>query len=176
MSAVVAAFDTQERLEEVLARLRGAGISGIETYTPKALSADEKGTGSPLPLIIFIAGMIGAAGMYALETYADVLNWPVNVGGRPAFSWPAFVPIAFEIGVLFAVTTGFFGYFIINGLPRLWDPVDECAALRQAMRAEWVVAVQSEDHRELAQARQIIDSLQPLSVEHLARELQEVPA
>ena len=118
MSGIVAAFETQQALEHALARLRAERIGMIETYTPKALTDDETGVGSPLPLMIFLAGMIGAAAMFGLETYADVVNWPVDVGGRPAFSWPAFVPIAFEVGVLFAITTGFFGYFIVNRMPR----------------------------------------------------------
>ncbi|HEX5325330.1 MAG TPA: DUF3341 domain-containing protein [Acetobacteraceae bacterium] len=176
MNGVVAAFETEAMLEGALDRLRAAQVGRIETYTPKALAADETGAGSIMPVLILVAGIIGAAGMYGLETYADVLNWPVNVGGRPAFSWPAFVPIAFEVGVLFAISTGFFGYFIINRLPRLWDPVDECAAMRQAMRAEWVVAVWSDERPQLLRARRIIDSLHPLSVDHVGEALMEVPA
>jgi len=176
MSGLVAAFETEAALVQALTRLRAEPVGRIETYTPKALDEDEKGTGSPMPLLIFLAGMAGAAGMYALETYADVLNWPVNVGGRPPFSWPAFVPIAFEIGVLFAVSTGFFGYLVIAGLSRLWDPVDECGAMRRAMRDLWVVAVYSDDDDRLSRARRVIDALGPLSVEYIGRELEQVPA
>jgi hypothetical protein len=176
MSGIVAAFETEEALEGALARLRKAQVGEIETYTPKALSEDEKGSGSPMPLAIFVAGMVGAVAMFALETYSDVVNWPVNVGGRPTFSWPAFVPIAFEIGVLFAISTGFFGYLAINGLPRLWEPVDECAAMRQAMRTDWVVAVNNEDSRELERARRILRALDPLSIEDISPALAEVPA
>ncbi len=123
-----------------------------------------------MPLAIFVAGVLGAAAMFALETYPDVLNWPVNIGGRPAFSWPAFVPIAFEFGVLCAITTGIVGYLAINGLPRLWEPVDEYAAMRQAMRAEWVVSVRNEDGRRVEEARRILLSLQPaIDREHVPR-------
>lgn len=176
MTGLVAAFETEEALEGALARLREANIGEIETYTPKALSEDEKGTGSPMPLAIFLGGMLGAVAMFALETYSDVVNWPVNIGGRPAFSWPAFVPIAFEIGILFAINTGFFGYLAINGLPRLWEPVDECAAMRQAMRTDWVVSVSNEDDREIERARHILLVLDPLSIEEISPTLAEVPA
>jgi hypothetical protein len=176
MSGLVAAFATRDELNRALRRLRTASVGRLETYTPTALEEDEKGRGSPIPLLIFLAGLAGAAAMYALETYSDVLNWPVNIGGRPPFSWPAFVPIAFEVGVLCAVSTGFFGYLIVARLSRLWEPVDECAAARQAMRDQWVIAVYTDDHRHLDHARQLLDSCQPLSIEYIGSELQEVPA
>ncbi|MEO9188997.1 MAG: DUF3341 domain-containing protein [Acetobacteraceae bacterium] len=176
MTGIVAAFATEPALEHALARLRADRIGEIETYTPKALEADKEGTGSPLPLMIFVAGIISAAAMFALETYADVVNWPVNVGGRPAFSWPAFVPIAFEFGILCAMTTGIVGYLAINRLPRLWEPIDECDAMREAMRAEWVVAVRNDDRREIERARRILLSLHPLSIEAISPALVEIPA
>jgi Protein of unknown function (DUF3341) len=176
MRGVLAAFSTEAALEAASASLREHGIEGIDTYTPKALEADESGAGSPIPLLIFVAGIIGASAMYMLETYSDVVNWPVNIGGRPAFSWPAFVPIAFEIGVLFAATTGFISFLVINRFPTLWAPVDECAAMRQAMRAEWLVAVTPVDSDQLARARRLLEAAHPISIEEIAPELAEVPA
>lgn len=176
MNGLVAAFATRDELVTALMRLRAASVGRVETHTPTALEEDEKGHGSPIPLLIFLAGLVGAAAMYALETYSDVLNWPVDIGGRPAFSWPAFVPIAFEVGILCAVGTGFFGYLIVARLSRLWDPVDECAAMREAMRDQWVIAVHTDDRQHLARARRIIEACQPLSIEFIAPELEEVPA
>ncbi len=176
MSAIVAGFGTEAALEHALSRLRSEQIGTIDTYTPQPLEHDEPGNGSPIPLRIFVAGMLGAAAMFGLETYADVFNWPVNVGGRPAFSWPAFVPIAFEFGVLCAISAGFISYLMVNRLPRLWDPVDECANLRQASCAGWLLAVHSEDDAELARARRVIWSLHPDSVEEVGPALAEVPA
>ncbi len=176
MSGLVASFATEEQLLDARARLGADRIAGIETYTPKALPADRKGTGSLLPVAIFAAGILGMAAMFALETYSDVLNWPVDVGGRPAFSWPAFVPIAFEFGILCAMSTGIAGFLLVNGLPRLWEPVDECDAMRQAMRDEYVLAVHNEDRRELARAHRILLALEPLSIEEISPALEEVPA
>jgi hypothetical protein len=139
VKTLVASFATQTRLRDALPGLSAVGV--VETYTPQALEDDQP---SILPLIVLIAGLAGAAAGFGMQVYANVIAYPVDVGGRPRFSWPAFIPITFEIGVLSAVLVGFIAFLVVNRLPRLYDPVDEASLLRGATRDRWCVSIRTE--------------------------------
>jgi hypothetical protein len=139
MKTLVASFATQTHLRDALPRVRALGA--VETYTPQALEDDEP---SILPLVVLIAGLAGAAAGFFMQVYANVVAYPIDIGGRPRFSWPAFIPIAFEIGVLSAVVAGFIAFLVVNRLPRLYDPVDEAMLIRGATRDRWCLAVRTE--------------------------------
>jgi hypothetical protein len=138
MKTLVASFASRADLADALPRLRALGV--VETYTPQALGDDRP---SILPLAVLVAGLAGAAGGFGMQVYASMIGYPVDIGGRPAFSWPAFIPIAFEIGILSAVLVGFIGFLVVNRLPRLYDPVDEASLMRGAMRDRWCVAIRT---------------------------------
>jgi hypothetical protein len=167
MSGIIAAFETENALRCAVASLRDRQI-GYETYTPKPL--DENPAGSSLPLVMFIAGMAGFCGSFLFMTWGYVWYWAIDIGGRPTFSWPAFVPIAFELGILSAVAAGFIGYFVICALPRLYEPVSNCASIRRATRDLWLVAVENDDWDCLAQAHRLLADHRPLLVEEIGEE------
>lgn len=161
MTTVLGAFTSSEALKTALPRLHEAGFHEIETYTP---IASEEGP-SVLPLIILIAGVLGFTIGFGMQAYADMVSYPLNIGGRPYLSWPAFIPIAFEIGVMSAMVAGFFGYFVVNRLPHLYDPIDEARLIRRASTDRWCVAVRTERP---ADARRMLWRL-------AAHEVEEVP-
>ena len=163
MSSILVEFDGQAALEEALARLAGAGIAGVETYTP--MPPENQPHRSLLPWCMFVAGVLGFAGVFAVMTYADVHAYPLNIGGRPEFAWPTFVPIAFELGVLCAMLTGFIGYFIACRMPQLYDPVDECLSGQTGLSG-WLAGEHRDRMRtQLDAARAVLASLSPRSIE-----------
>lgn len=166
MNGVLAGFETEGALRHALDRLSAEHVDNLATYTPKAL--DEHPTGSPLPLVMFVAGVVGFVGFFLLMAYADLWAYPLNIGGRPEFAWPSFVPIAFELGVLCAMGAGFFGYFVLCRMPQPFDPIDECDGFRRASRDGWFVAVRSSDPQRVTRARDILDLLRPMSIEEFS--------
>lgn len=167
MTDLLIRFESAEALEAALERLAEAGLPAVETYTPVPPREDDGG--SPLPLVMFAAGVLGFLGFFLLMTYADVIAYPLDIGGRPKFAWPTFVPIAFELGVLCAMAAGFFGYFVVCRMPTLYEPVDACESFRGASRDGWLLRVRVEDMGRMSTVRAVLEPLHPTSCE-------EVPA
>ena len=163
---IVAAFRDEHALADALAGLRADGIQPVETYTPAPLEGED--TSSPLPVVVLVAGLLAAAASFALQTYSSVWAYPLIIGGRPALSWPSFIPTVFENGVLAAVAAGFVGFMAINRMPRLYEPVDEADAMRRASSDRWCLAVQTEDAAVLDRARGLLLRHGALGVEQVA--------
>jgi len=162
---ILVMFEDEPALVGALERLRSISLHELRTYTPKPLEIEPPR--SPLPVIVLVAGLLGAAVGFAMQVYANTASYPLDIGGRPESSWPAFIPITFELGVLAAVLAGVFGYFVINRMPRLYDRIDELESIREASRDGWLVAVRTDDPERLAQARAIVEELRPISIEEL---------
>lgn len=163
MKSLLAGFPSAEALKRAMQELERARIECAETYTPMPL--EREASGSVLPLLMFLAGMGGFIGFFLLMSYANVRAYPLDIGGRPDFAWPPYIPIAFEFGVLCAMVIGFFGYFALCRMPTLYDPIDECESFREASRNGWFLTVRSEDAESLVHARRTLEKLDPSSLE-----------
>ncbi len=162
---ILAMWAEEEGLVRALAQLRERQIGPLETYTPAPLQDEPKS--SPIPLVILVAGLLGAAASFGLQTYSFTVAYPFPIGGRPQFAWASFIPNAFENAVLVAIVAGFVAFMVINRLPLLYDKVDESAAMRRASRDRWFLQVATEDRAVLDRARAVLAGLQPISVEEL---------
>ncbi|MFT9376983.1 DUF3341 domain-containing protein, partial [Komagataeibacter saccharivorans] len=105
-----------------------------------------------------------AMGGCGMQVYATTISYPLDVGGRPNLSWPSYIPATFELAVLGAVLAGIIGYFVTARLPRLYDPVDESAAMRDVMKGAHVLVVRSGDR---ARARQMLSRYEVLGIEEI---------
>ncbi|KFE64772.1 DUF3341 domain-containing protein [Hyalangium minutum] len=132
---VLGEFGSPERLLEVARALRERGFVRLDAHTPfpvEGLAEVLELKSSRLPALGLLAGLGGAAGAYLVQWFTQAVDWPLNVGGRPLHSAPAFIPITFETGVLSAAGAVFLGLFVVCGLPRVTHPVFELESFRSA--------------------------------------------
>jgi len=150
MNFLVATFAEERSFVDAVGRLREEGIERLETYTPypvEALVHILRRPAGRLPLVVLLGGGLGLAFGLFLQWYASAVSFPINIGGRPWASWPAFLPIAFEIAVLGAVLAAFFGFCVLADLPRPHQPVAAIAGLERASRDRFVLIVEKGEGR-----------------------------
>ena len=132
---VLAEFASGEALLEGTRQVRAAGHKDLDTHTPYPMHGLEKalGLGRPLiPAIVLGGAIAGACIAYAMIYYMNVFDWPLNIGNRPPHGPPANIPITFELAVLLAGSSSFFGFFTLARLPRPYHPVFESEAFTRA--------------------------------------------
>ncbi len=161
---LLAAFGSARKFEAALGMLHGAGVGEIATYTPTPVEAPA-GAASPAGVAGVVAGLFGGIGAFAMQAYANVWAYPLDIGGRPKFSWPSFAPIALEVGILFAVLGILISVCVTAPLFRLHAPIDDCDLMHRASTDRWVVAINSTDSQAIARARDICTRLGALEIE-----------
>jgi hypothetical protein len=120
-----AEFDDPTKLIKGARSAREAGYRRIEAYSPYFIHELDEiiPMRNPLPAIVLFSGLLGTATAWVMQSGIAIWDFPINVGGRPLYSWPAFVPITFELTVLFAGTAAFFAALWLCGFPRIHHPV-----------------------------------------------------
>lgn len=144
---LAASYSSPERFGEAIRRAREAGYTRLDTYMPFAIEEgiDRKASRrSPVPAAMAIGGVLGGAAAYWMQYYATH-DYPLNTGGRPLTSWPAFVPITFELGVLTAALAGLATFLVMAGLPRLDHPLFSLPGFVGASRDRFFLCVRSDD-------------------------------
>lgn len=148
---IVAVFETPDAVKNAAAHLRQSGFRSFEAYTPYPIEGLREiihpGSKSSLPLLIFAGAVMGAAFGYLIQYWDEVLSYPINVGGRPHNSWPAFIVSAFEFMLLIAITAGFFGLLAASRLPKLYHPIFEAQNFDRASRDRFLICIEATDPR-----------------------------
>ena len=169
---VIAEFEDPNALIAATQRAHQAGYRRMDAYSPYPIEELHEALGARhtrLPLIVLIGGICGCIGGYALQYWAATMAYPLNVGGKPFHSWPAFIPITFECTILAAALSAVFGMLALNGLPMPYHPVFNVARFALASRNRFFLCIQARDPQfDLEGTRRFLETLEPREVTNVA--------
>jgi Protein of unknown function (DUF3341) len=145
---LMAEFDSPEALVAAARSAFAEGFREMDGYSPFPVDGLAEALGfhrTRVPLIVLIGGIIGCLGGFFLQYWAAVIDYPINVGGRPLNSWPAFIPVTFEVTILIAALSAFLGVLALNGLPMPYHPVFNVDRFELASRNRFFLCIESAD-------------------------------
>jgi mono/diheme cytochrome c family protein len=123
---IVAEYTSVDTLLAACRRVRDAGYKKTDAFTPFAVHGIDKALGikpTVLPWIVLVAGLTGLVTALTMQIWMNSINYPYIISGKPYISLPAFMPVAFELTVLFSAFGAFFGMWALNGLPKFSNPI-----------------------------------------------------
>jgi Alternative complex III, ActD subunit len=146
---VVGEFESVEQVIAATRALRSEGFLYWEIYGPAPIEEIDRAVptrrGTVITAIMVLAAVVGACVGYFFQYWGAVLDYPLNVGGRPYNGWPGFVPCAWEICALFTVYFGFFAFFISCGLSRLYHPIFAAPDFERASQDRFFIGIEAAD-------------------------------
>jgi len=146
---LLAEFESASQLVEAARRTRDAGYHAIDAFSPFPIEGLTDALGhrhrGRLPVLVLAGGLTGAVGGFLLQYFAMAIDYPLNVGGRPLFSWPSFIPITFELAVLVAAITTVLAMLGLNGLPMPYHPLFNVPGFARASRDRFFLCVEARD-------------------------------
>jgi hypothetical protein len=145
---LMAEFRSPESLLAAARRASGEGFKRMDAYTPFPVEGLAEAIGfhrTRVPLIVLIGGIVGCLGGFFLQYWVAVIDYPLNVGGRPLNSWPAFIPVTFEMTILVAALSAFLGVLALNGLPMPYHPVFNVEQFELASRNRFFLCIEAAD-------------------------------
>lgn len=168
---IVAEFATPADLYRACERVRDAGFTRWDAHTPFPVHGLEQAMGlrrSPLPWIVLVMGLTGATLGFALQWWVHSAAYPLVISGKPYVAWPAYIPITFELGVLFAALGAVFGMLGLNRLPMHYHPLFRSKVFERVTDDAFFISIESWDPRFDASAtRTLLESLSARHVELL---------
>ncbi len=166
---LLAEFDTPTQLVRAAEGAYAAGYRRMDCYTPYPVEEAAAAIGfhkDEVSLVCLIGGLLGVAAMWSLETWISVWAYPLNIAGRPYYSWPAFAVPAYEWTILYAGLSAAFGMLALNGLPQVYHPLFNAPNFRNGATSDkFFLCLEATDPKfEAVETRSFLESHAPLSV------------
>ena len=165
----MAEFETPEQVLQAALRTHAAGYRRIDAYhahTRWRVWRRRSGfEWTSLPMVVFTGGFLGGCTGFFMCWYANVISLPLNIGGKPLNSWPAWIPITYELTILGAALAAVFGMIIMNGLPQPYHPVFNVPRFDRASTDRFFLCIKARDKKfDLAQTKAFLEELKPQGV------------
>jgi hypothetical protein len=144
----MAEFEGPTEVVEAARRVHEAGYKKVDAYSPYPIEELAEALGhhhSWLPLLVLLGGIAGCIAGYSLQFWSAVIAYPLNIGGRPIHSWPAFIVPTFETTILFAAGTAVLGMLALNGLPEPYHPVFNVPQFARASKDRFFIVIEARD-------------------------------
>jgi len=169
---LMAEFEDPNQLVAAAHRAREAGYRRMDAYSPLPIEELHDAIGfhdTKLPMIVLIGGLVGCLAGYLLQYWVSTMAYPINVGGKPLNSWPAFIPVTFECTILGAALSAVLGMLGLNGLPQPYHPVFNVARFALASRNRFFLCIEARDRKfDLAETRRFLETLEAKEVSVVA--------
>ena len=169
---VVAEFETPDALVKACRKAHDAGYRRLDAYTPYPLEGVAEAIGfdkTQVPLLTLMGGVLGGLSGFLLQCWVHMEAYPLNVGGRPEFSWPSFIIITFEMTVLFAGITAVVGMLALNGLPQPYHPIFNHPRFTAASRDRFFLCIEAADPKfHLAETKRFLEATEAVDVAEVA--------
>ena len=165
---MIAEFDNPTALVNAARAAREKGYRKLDAYSPFAIEELNDVLHlhkNKLPLIVLIGGILGGLTGYLMQYYVTVIDFPINVGGRPLHSWPAYIIITFELTILFGAISALLGLLALCGLPMPYHPVFNVPRFALASRNRFFLCIEAEDPLfDRARTAGFLETFQPKEV------------
>jgi hypothetical protein len=145
---LVAQYEDSEKLLEAAQKAKNAGYVKMDAYSPFYVEGLVDALGNKddrVPKVIFVSGITGACLGMLLQWWTSNVDYPMNIGGRPDFSWPQFIPVTFESGILCAAFGAVVGMLLLNGLPRPHHPIFNASGIERATDDRFFLCIEATD-------------------------------
>jgi hypothetical protein len=170
---LMAEFENPEQLVKATERAYEAGYRKMDAYTPFPVEGAAEAMhfhNTGVPPIVLVGGLVGAFSGFLIQVIGSAYDYPLNVGGRPLYSWPAFIPVTFEAGILIAAFAAVIAMIVLNGLPRPYHPVFNAPNFERVSEDRFFLCIEAKDPKfEQASTRAFLESLGPQQVSEVER-------